>query len=748
MASSISSISSMVNSKNRMTGLVSGLDTETLVKQMLKADQMKIDKAKQNKTLLEWKRDDYRTIINTVKTFRDTYMDTLSATNMRSQNSYKAFSVTSSDSSYVTAAGSADASAGVHSIKISNLATAETKQSTAGLTRNVESVVLTDADASAAAASGKSFRFTVDGVTKVITIDTVTDAAGLVSSIQNKLDAAFGSNKVGVSITDNKLTFKPTANGVNKLTIGGTGVAATDALSALGFDSGANYSNRLNLSGTIDDMSKSLKDSGLTYTNVNGQDSIFLVINGKQFKFSKDTTLSSMMSQINSDSTANVNMRYDDINDKFVIASKQTGQGSNVNIGEYGSNFFSKTGISSSSLAGNTNVNYNFDTAGEFFSVNLNGITRQVKLDNTITDAAGIQNAINSAFAGTGQSVTVDDTTNPGKLTITSASGSAYIGEPTSGSSALAKLGITANYVAGEDSMVSIDGQDITRSSNVITVAGVTYTLLKETGTDSKTISLTADVDKVYNNIKTFVDKYNELISTINSEISEKYDRDYPPLTDEQRASMSDDDIKAWEEKARTGMLHGDSALTDMLDSMRRALYDSIGGVAGSLYSIGITTSSDYKDKGKLVIDENVLKDKIKNAPDLVMNVFSKESSYSYNDVLADGTKRNARYSDNGIVNRLYDVIQDNIRTTRDYSSTTGQKGILIEKAGIIGDIKEFDADLPKQIDAMNTSIADMLDRLSEKEDNYYTKFANLETVLNQMNSQSSWLSQQLGTSS
>lgn len=746
MASSISSISSMINSKNRMTGLVSGLDTETLVKQMLKADQMKIDKAKQDKTLLEWKRDDYRTIINTVKTFRDTYMDTLSATNMRSQNSYKAFSVTSSDSAYVTATGSADASAGVHSIKISNLATAETKQSATGLTRNVESVVLTDADASAAAASGKSFTFTVDGVTKVITIDTVTDAAGLVASIQNKLDAAFGSNKVGVSITDNKLTFKATASGVNKLTIGGTGVPETNALSALGFDSGANYSNRLNLSGTIDDMSKSLKDSGLTYTTVNGQDSIFLVINGKQFKFSKDTTLSSMMSQINSDSTANVNMRYDEINDKFVITSKQTGQGSNVNIGEYGSNFFSKTGISSSSLTGNTNVNYNFDAAGEFFSVNLNGITRQVKLDNTITSATNIQDAINAAFEGTGQSVTVVD--NAGKLTITSAAGSAYIGEPTSGSSALAKLGITANYVAGEDSMVSIDGQDITRSSNVITVAGVTYTLLKETGTDSKTISLTADVDKVYNNIKTFVDKYNELISTINSEISEKYDRDYPPLTDEQREAMSDDDIKAWEEKARTGMLHGDSALTDMLDSMRRALYDSIGGVAGSLYSIGITTSSDYKDKGKLVIDENVLKDKIKNAPDLVMNVFSKESSYSYNDVLADGTKRNARYSDNGIVNRLYDVIQDNIRTTRDYSSKTGQKGILIEKAGIIGDVKEFEADLPKQIDAMNTSIADMLERLTEKEDNYYAKFANLETVLNQMNSQSSWLSQQLGTSS
>lgn len=760
MASNISSIANMINSKNRVSGLASGLDTDTIVKQLMQAERVKVDKAIQRKTLLEWKRDDYRSIITSVKSFSDTYMDILSPSNMRSQNSYKAFSVSSSDSSYVTATGSAEATAGIRALKITNLAKSEAKQSADSITRDVEGKTIDDAMALAAAS--QSFGFTVDGVTKYITIDsTVADKASLAASIKTKLDAAFGAGKIEVTLPNDRLTFKAAAgSGVNKLSISNS--SSNDALVNLGFSAGetagltANFSNRLDVLGSIETMAGKLKNAGLTYTTANGKDSIYLIINNKQFAFSKDMSISAMMGQINSDSTANVNMQYDEINDKFVITSKQMGAGSNLNITENGSDFLTKTGMSSSNIEAANAMNLSFAAAGESFSVNINGITKQITLDDTDIAMQDIQDKINAAFAVNGLSVTVSDANGDNKLEFTPSTGSIYIGEPITGTSALAKLGVTANYVAGEDAQITIDGQSITRGSNVFNVSGVTYTLIKETGSDTKTVTLTQDTDKVFNNIKTFVDKYNEMIDKIKSEVSEEKNRDYVPLTQEQKDSMSDEEIKNWEDKAKAGTLYNDGALNEMLTSMRGALYDNINGISGGLYSIGITTSSDYKTNGRLVINETVLKDKIKNSPDLVMNIFSKESSTSYGDVLEDSTKSTQRYKDNGIVNRLYDVIQNNIRTSRSATKTyvdgsgntvtrEGQKGILIERAGIIGDIKEFEGDIPKQLTDMNTSIVDMLSKLSEKETNYYKKFANLEQVMNQLNSQSSWLSQQLG---
>lgn len=758
MASNISAISSILNNKMRLSGLSTGLDTDSIVKQLMQVERIKVDKAMQKRTLLEWKRDDYRSIISSVKSFSDTYMDVLSSSNMRSQNSYKAFFATSSDSSYVTATASADASAGLKSIKIENLAKSESKLSAESITRDVQGKTINDAMALAAAS--KSFGFTVDGVTKYITIDsTVIDKASLVASIKTKLDAAFGAGKIDVTIPGDRLTFKAVAgSGVNKLKI--SSASSNDALADLGFTSGetagqtANFSNRIDVLGSIETMAGMLKNTGLTYTTANGKDSIYLIINGKHFTFSKDMSVSSMMAQINSDSTANVNMQYDEINDKFVITSKQMGEGNNLNISENGSTFLNKTYMNLNSIEAANTKNLNFAAAGESFSVNINGTTKQITLKDTDTTESAIQTKINDAFAGTGLSVTVSDVDLDNKLEFTPSSGYIYIGEPVTGTSALAKLGVTANYVAGEDAKVTIDGQSITRSSNVFNVSGITYTLLKETGADTKTITLTQDTDKVFNNIKTFVDKYNGMLDTINKEITEKKNKDYLPLTEEQKEAMSEEEIKKWEEKAKAGMLYNDGVLNEMLSSMRRALYDNITGISGSLYSIGITTNSDYKDKGKLVINETVLKDKLKNAPDLVMNVFSKESSSSYSDVLNDSTLRTQRYKDNGIVNRLYDIIQDNIRTTRSASRTyvdgsgntvriEGKKGILIERAGIIGDIKEFDADIPKQIKDMDYSIVDMLGKLTEKENSYYKKFSSLERIMSQMNSQSAWLSQQ-----
>ena len=125
-----------------------------------------------------------------------------------------------------------------------------------------------------------------------------------------------------------------------------------------------------------------------------------------------------------------------------------------------------------------------------------------------------------------------------------------------------------------------------------------------------------------------------------------------------------------------------------------------------------------------------------------VISLFTKESATAYSPNMS-AEERAIRTGENGIANRLYDVIQDYTRTTR---NSEGQKGILLEKAGIIGDVTEKDSLISKEIESKDQIIETLLDKLIDKENQYYRKFTAMESALNQMNSQIMWLSQQMGT--
>jgi len=157
-----------------------------------------------------------------------------------------------------------------------------------------------------------------------------------------------------------------------------------------------------------------------------------------------------------------------------------------------------------------------------------------------------------------------------------------------------------------------------------------------------------------------------------------------------------------------------------------------------SLSSIGITTGI-YTDQGKLTIDETKLKEAISNDPEAVSELFTKESSISYSGTLTS-EERAQRYNEGGLANRLYDILNDNIRTV-------GGKGRLLEKAGIQGDMTEFTSSSYKEIDAYNKNIASLLDKLADKENKYYARFTAMERAISKMNAQSSWLSSQFSSS-
>ncbi|MGP3561685.1 flagellar hook-associated protein 2 [Geobacillus sp. BK01] len=266
---------------------------------------------------------------------------------------------------------------------------------------------------------------------------------------------------------------------------------------------------------------------------------------------------------------------------------------------------------------------------------------------------------------------------------------------------------------AGKDAVVTINGLATTRSSNTFTINGVTYTV---NGQGTATVSVATDTDAMFNAIKGFVDKYNDTIAKINAELKEERYRDYPPLTDEQKEAMTEKQIELWEEKARSGMLRGDSMLSSALSQMRMNLYTKVEGANvasgfSQLAQIGITTSSNYLDGGKLIIDETKLREKIQENPDAIYQLFNQ-----------DGTTD----AEKGIARRLRDTIKATIGKIEQKAGKT----IWTNQQFAIGrDLSDID----EQIDRFE-------DRLKQIEDRYWRQFTAMEEAIQRANQQSMYL--------
>lgn len=310
----------------------------------------------------------------------------------------------------------------------------------------------------------------------------------------------------------------------------------------------------------------------------------------------------------------------------------------------------------------------------------------------------------------------------------------------------LGKLGLGTGVKPGIDAKVTITppgsavGITVIKPSNNFSIDGVNYALTK-IGTTNITVA--GNSQKTYDKIKGFIDKYNELVEKVSAKSDEKKQYKYLPLTDEQRTAMKEEEIKQWETKAKVGLLKGDSNLDNMLTSMRRAFFDEVKDAGISLSEVGLSTSNDISKRGKIIIDEKKLKTAIETKGEQVADLFAKQStthtSFSPD---YDMNQRKTRNEEQGIFQRISDIIEDYAGTRRNIS---GKKGILLEKAGIKGDATEFKSFLSEDIIKKDAKITEMIKNLAARENSFYLKFSKLETAMNKLNSQSSWLTQQLG---
>ncbi|KXG78775.1 Flagellar hook-associated protein 2 [Fervidicola ferrireducens] len=268
-----------------------------------------------------------------------------------------------------------------------------------------------------------------------------------------------------------------------------------------------------------------------------------------------------------------------------------------------------------------------------------------------------------------------------------------------------------------------IDGTNeitIEKTSNTFTIGGITFNLRKEMAPgESAILKVERDIDGVVDTIKKFVELYNETIDYINKELSEQRYRDYLPLTEEQKKEMKEDEIKLWEEKARSGLLRSDQLVMSIRDKMREILYTPVKGLPAefdSLLDIGIKTGS-YYEKGKLYLDEAKLREALSKDPEAVMRLFTNAGDSS---------------TGKGIAVSLYDVLKAGIKS-------------ITDKAGG-GDFEVFDNSfLARRIREVDDKIKVMEEKLKEIEDRYWRQFTEMEKAIAAMNQQSMWLANQLG---
>ena len=273
--------------------------------------------------------------------------------------------------------------------------------------------------------------------------------------------------------------------------------------------------------------------------------------------------------------------------------------------------------------------------------------------------------------------------------------------------------------LSGQDAEVVINGATFFQSENKFQVNGTTYQLKSASPGTVISANITQNTDEVIGKIKDFVEKYNKLVEGLEEKLSQPKYRDYLPLLEEEKSEMTENQVKLWEEKAKSGMLKGDNLVSGIANELRSTVYGVVGGLdpmVNHLSEVGITTGN-WREKGKLVIDTNKLKEALNTNPDKVMELFT------HKDDAVDGNQ--------GIAERLYNKL-------------TEQMDKLSEKAGKSASLVDNSL-MGKQIRNMENQKKSMLERLTQVENRYWNQFTALEKAMEKMNQQSSWLAGQLG---
>ena len=800
MSSVSSTSSSLGNTALRgFGGLASGIDRDALIEQMTARTTSKITSKKQAMTKLEWKRDAYRSISNKIIDLQDNYLSYSATKSLKNSDFFAKNQVSVQGdpdyTKYISATGNADTASRVSVLGVNKLATSATlisgeKKTDSAITlggisasdfsnKEIKTSNLSGTKLTFGPYSITDKQFTTEatftfptsyekkldnGKTETVTIDYTASSDKIVEQLNEALDSQ------GFLGKDGKSGIKFTLNGdqiqisqTDSITDKGKSCVireTSSALKSLGFNSGK--------------MNQDDIDNGISFDEFNQTKSSFEAAAITEQSFS-DYLKGKSISVSYGGQTKNIELIGDKEDIKDFKAFKDSlqnkldkafGSGKvTVGEGQNGSLTFTAkdnkqtlqisadskelqnalgiTSTQSNKISTGSSLWENrvklglgkYDTKEKLNDALKNFTVNGAKIDNITADTTvdGLLTAINnnkdagvtatylgsenkfvlsSNEKGEGRKITLGadpkDTTDAANLIFGGVSQ-----DGTDGEMSILYNGVQTTITSSSNTF-SIDGLDI-RATN-------TFNTGSATAEGGVSFTASADTEKVTETVKKFIEAYNAMIDEVRTQATTKPDSNYKPLTDDQKNEMNENSIKNWEDKAKEGILYNSSALKD-LDNATQGIFSSMmmNGVSyDDLEKIGISFSDDYTAGGKIVFDEEKFKTAMNSDPEKVSDLFT-------------GT--------HGIVNTIDSTLST--YATR-YASRNGNSyGVLIEEAGSEKlSLTLTNNSIYKELKDMQETITNLQSQLSTEQDRYISQFTQMERLINQMNSQSSYLSQ------
>ena len=787
-------------------GLASGIDRDALIGQMTARTTSKITAKKQAMTKLEWKRDAYRSISNKIIDLQDNYLSYSATKSLKNSDFFAKNQVSVQGNpdytKYISATGNADTASRVSVLGVNRLATSATlssgeKQTDSSITlggisasdfenKEVKTSNLSGTKLTFGTYSITDKKFTeeatftfptsyekkVDGKTETVTIDYTADSKDVVKQLNEALDSQEFLGKDGKSgiqfeLKDGKLQIISQTESITDKGKSCVIRETSSALKSLGFNSGDmnqdEIDNGISLK-EFNDHTSSFEAAAITKqplsaylkgksisVSYGGQTKNIELIGDKEeikdFEAFKDSLQKKLDKAFGSGKVTVGKVTVGEGKDsKSILTFTATDNKQTLQISADSKELQNALGITStqsnkistgSSLwenrdklgLGKYNTKEELNDALKNFTVNgakIDNITADTTVDGLLTainnnkDAGvtaiylGSENkfVLSSNEKGKGREISLGadpkDTTDAANLIFGGVSQ-----DGTDGEMSILYNGVQTTITSSSNTF-SIDGLDI-RATN-------TFNTGSATAEGGVSFTASADTEKVTETVKKFIEAYNAMIDEVRTQATTKPDSNYKPLTDDQKNEMNETSIKNWEDKAKEGILYNSSALKD-LDNATQGIFSSmmINGVSyDDLEKIGISFSDDYTAGGKIVFDEEKFKTAMDSDPEKVSDLFT-------------GT--------HGIVNTIDSTLST--YATRYASKNGNSYGVLIEEAGSEKlSLTLTNNSIYKELKDMQETITNLQSQLSTEQDRYISQFTQMERLINQMNSQSSYLSQ------
>jgi flagellar hook-associated protein 2 len=756
-------------SKNKgVGGLLSGLDTDELVNQMAAGTRNKINRAYQSKQKLLYRQEAYRGISSKLLAFSNKYLSfsSNSKNNILSADFFKSSSVKSS-SEYVNVSGN------IENIKNFTINSVSSVATSASFTSNkivsnqfFDSSELTEYTSSIA---GETMSIEYDGKTYNLAIDSdfgkgIKTADGAERKVQFG-DVVKQLNKQLAKIKGNekneilKYELEGSAEGEYRIVIKTSDENKTAKLSAAGnallevLDmkvgeeaSSQNGLNRASLTKTAADI-LSDEDAYITF-DYNGVQKKINLHSGITDQEQLQTHLQNELNKLYGSGKIKVDLEtikdehgevigYGELSFKTIDKEGQTVQTDILGISGISKELGNYMGIESGTYNRFSNSKP-ISEAGisslekaDVYKIEINDV--EMSFDNSMSVNEIINKINNNAEAG----IKIFYSSTTDTFTVRSAETGAdkkVVIKDVSGSGNLATALFGSGYTIkdGTDTVMSytLNGEEttVTRSTADFTIDDMNISL-NEKAKDNinsgnpATFLVNNNTDEIVEKVKEFINEYNEIINLISSKTSEKPKRDYSPLTPEQMDEMETKEIEEWTAEAKKGILFGDSKMQNALYGIRGAMSSKTSVSSLILSEIGISAGTMDRS-GKLNFDEEKFKEKLAQNPDEVAALFSGKGS-------SDGDV-------DGIAYQLQSILRTNI-------GLSGTSGLLIEEAGLDNGLTSDKNSISEKVVEYDKTLKELKKDLEAEKERYWKKFTALEQALNNLNAQSSWLTDMMG---